>query len=78
MPGATARRVAAPAVPRPWKASMMPQTVPKRPMKGAMAAMVASQVMRCSMAVRASLEAVWAERSRAMGLRGRPRPEVWR
>src|ERR1039458_10671903 len=29
MPGATARRVAPPAVPRPWKASMMPQTVPK-------------------------------------------------
>ena len=46
MPGATARRVAAPAVPRPWKASMMPMTVPKRPMKGAIAAMVASQVMR--------------------------------
>ena len=35
MPGATARRVAAPAVPRPWKASMMPMTVPKRPTKGA-------------------------------------------
>ena len=33
MPGATARRVAAPAVPRPWKASMMPMTVPKRPTK---------------------------------------------
>src|ERR1700721_2651048 len=34
IPGATARRVAAPAVPRPWKASMMPMTVPKSPMKG--------------------------------------------
>ena len=78
MPGATARRVAAPAVPRPWKASMMPMTVPKRPMKGAMAAMVASQVMRLSIAVRASLEAVCAARSRATGLRGRPRPPVWR
>ena len=33
MPGATARSVAAPAVPRPWKASMMPMTVPKRPTK---------------------------------------------
>ena len=58
MPGATARRVAAPAVPRPWKASMMPMTVPKRPMKGAIAAMVASQVMRLSIVVRASLDAV--------------------
>ena len=56
MPGATARRVAAPAVPRPWKASMMPMTVPKSPMNGAMAAMVASQVMRLSIAVRASLD----------------------
>ena len=46
MPGATARRVAAPAVPRPWKASMMPMTVPKRPTKVAPLAMVASQVMR--------------------------------
>ena len=33
MPGATARRLAEPAVPSPEKASMMPQTVPKRPMK---------------------------------------------
>ena len=35
MPGATARRVAAPAVPSPRKALTMPMTVPKRPMKGA-------------------------------------------
>ena len=78
MPGATARRVAAPAVPRPWKASMMPMTVPRRPMKGATAAMVASHVMRCSMLVRASLDAIWAARSRASGLRGMPRPPDWR
>src|SRR5580704_10550121 len=57
---------------------MMPITVPKRPMNGAMAAMVASHVMRLSIAVRASLEAVCAARSSAMGLRGRPRPAVWR
>ena len=78
MPGATARRVAAPAVPRPWKASMMPMTVPKRPTNVAPLAMVASQVMRVSMAVRASEEAVWAARSRAAGLRGVPRPPLWR
>ena len=78
MPGATARRVAAPAVPSPWKASMIPMTVPKSPMKGAIAAMVASHVMRLSIAVRASLEAVWAARSSATGLRGRPRPPFCR
>ena len=78
MPGATARRVAAPAVPRPWKASMMPMTVPKRPTKVAPLAMVASQVMRVSMAVSASEDAVWAARSRAAGLRGVPRPPLWR
>ncbi len=78
MPGATARRVAAPAVPRPWKASTMPMTVPKRPTKVADCAMVASQVMRLSMRVRASLEAVSEARSRAWGLRGMPRPADWR
>ena len=41
-------------------------------------AMVASQVMRLSIAVRASQEAVWAARSRATGLRGMPRPPVCR
>src|SRR3981081_3613591 len=72
--GGRAGEGAAPAVPRPWKASMMPMTVPKSPMNGAMAAMVASQVMRLSIAVRASLAAVWAARSSAVGLRGMPRP----
>src|ERR1700677_1107337 len=43
IPGATARRVAPPAVPRPWKASMMPQTVPNSPMNGVTAAVMASQ-----------------------------------
>src|SRR6185437_153999 len=78
MPGATARRVAAPAVPRPWKASMMPMTVPKRPMKGAHCAVVASQVMRRSMMVSDSEAAVWAARSRAWGLGAVPRPPAWR
>ncbi len=59
---------AAPAVPRPWKASMMPMTVPKRPTKVAPSAMVASQVMRLSIAVRASQEAVCAARSSASGI----------
>src|SRR5258708_33011755 len=45
MPGATARRLAEPEVPRPEKASMMPQTVPKRPMKGATPAGGGSQDM---------------------------------
>ena len=78
MPGATERRVAAPAVPRPWKASMMPMTVPKRPTKVAPLAMVASHVMLDSIVVRASEDAVWAARSMAMGLRGVPRPPLWR
>ena len=43
-----------------------------------MLAMVASQVMRSSISVSASLEAVAAARSRPTELRGRPRPLVWR
>ncbi len=43
IPGATARNVAAPAVPSPWKASMIPQTVPNRPMNGVTAPVIASQ-----------------------------------
>ena len=57
-PGATARKVAAPAVPRPWKASMMPQTVPKRPMNGVTAPVVASQGSRFSRRVSSSDEAI--------------------
>src|SRR6266478_3245887 len=45
MPGATARRLAEPAAPKPEKASMMPQTVPNRPMNGVTEPVVASQVM---------------------------------
>src|SRR3984957_4314081 len=45
MPGATARKLAEPAAPRPEKASMMPQTVPKRPIKGETEPVVASQDM---------------------------------
>src|SRR5438552_2492472 len=43
IPGATARNVAAPAVPRPWNASIMPQTVPNRPINGVTAPVIASQ-----------------------------------
>src|SRR5690349_13859528 len=42
MPGATARRVAAPAVPSPWNASIIPQTVPNKPTNGVTAAVMAS------------------------------------
>src|SRR5450755_969522 len=57
-PGATARKVAAPAVPSPWKASMIPRTVPKRPMKGVTAPVVASQGRRLSRRVSSSEEAI--------------------
>jgi len=46
--------------------------VPKSPMNGEMAPMVASQVRRCSMKVRASLDADCAVRSSAVILRGGP------
>src|SRR5580693_6767620 len=42
IPGATARSVAAPAVPNPWNASIMPQTVPNNPMKGVTEPVMAS------------------------------------
>ncbi len=45
MPGATARSVALPAKPSAEKASMMPHTVPNRPMNGQTLAVVASQFM---------------------------------
>ena len=45
MPGATARKLAAPALPRPEKASITPHTVPKRPMNGVTEPVVASQAM---------------------------------
>jgi len=72
MPGATARSVAAPAVPRPWKASMMPQTVPKRPMKGVTAAVMASQGRLRSKRVTSSEAAICNARCRAGMLGGPP------
>ena len=57
MPGATARRLAAPALPRPEKASMMPQTVPNRPMNGETEPVVASQDMPFSARRTSSAEA---------------------
>ncbi len=50
----------------------MPMTVPKRPTKVLMDAMVASQVRRDSRRVNASLEADWAARSSVVTLRGGP------
>ena len=55
MPGATARRLAAPAVPSCWNASMMPHTVPNRPMNGDTVAVVASKFMLRSSRVSSSL-----------------------
>ena len=43
MPGATARRLAAPASPSPVNASMIPHTVPNNPMNGVTDPVVASQ-----------------------------------
>src|ERR1700732_5174545 len=57
MPGATARRLAAPALPRPEKASIMPHTVPKRPMNGATDPVVASHDMPFSTRRTSSAEA---------------------
>jgi hypothetical protein len=41
IPGATTARVADPRIPIPRKASMIPHTVPKRPMKGVVEPVVA-------------------------------------
>ena len=40
-PGATTARLAEPVCPMPWKALMMPITVPNRPMNGAALPVVA-------------------------------------
>src|SRR3984893_17750643 len=45
MPGATARRLAAPAVASPEKASMIPEIFPKRPLNGDTDLVVSSQDM---------------------------------
>src|SRR5579859_2662645 len=57
IPGATARRLAAPAAPNPENASMMPHTVPKRPMNGATEPVVASHDMPFSTRRTSSAEA---------------------
>ena len=43
IPGATTARLALPVCPILWKELMIPQTVPKRPMKGPVLPVVASQ-----------------------------------
>src|SRR5579863_2092220 len=58
IPGATARKVAAPLVPRPWKASIIPQTVPNSPMNGVTAPVIASQGRFLSKRVICSEEAI--------------------
>ncbi len=57
---------------------MMPITVPKSPTNGLIDAIVASQVMRRSRVLIASLAAVCAERSSGARLRGGPDPPVCR
>ncbi len=44
MPGATTASEALPVVPIPWKAPIIPQTVPNRPIKGAVEPVVARKV----------------------------------
>ena len=56
MPGATARKVAAPEVPRPWKASIIPQTVPNSPMNGVTAPVVASLARKAEAIRQAELD----------------------
>src|SRR6185312_10555958 len=68
IPGATARRVAAPAVPRPWKASMMPHTVPNSPTKGVTAPVIASHGRLRSKRVSSSEFAICMARWMASGL----------
>src|SRR5215813_7848384 len=45
IPGATARREAAPALPNPENASIIPQTVPNNPLNGVTEPVVASHVI---------------------------------
>ncbi len=78
MPGATARRLALPARPRPWKASMIPHTVPNSPMNGVTVAVVASQFMcRSSLAI-SSLSPSCSVRSSATRFFTVPRDLIWR
>src|SRR5712692_6723407 len=78
IPGATARKVAAPAVPRPWNASMIPQTVPKRPTKGVTAPVIASHVTLRSSRVIPSEEAICMDRWMAGRLWMPPVVPIWR
>ena len=74
MPGATLRRDAVPAVPRPRNASMIPQTVPNSPMKGVTAPVVASQVSQRSKRVSSDDVAICSARSTDSRLRIRGLP----
>src|SRR5207302_10912450 len=67
IPGATARRVAAPLVPSPWNASMMPHTVPNKPTNGVTAPVIASQGRFLSNRVISSDEAICIARWTANG-----------
>src|SRR5437763_1651379 len=62
IPGATARSVAAFALPRLANDVMTPQTVPKSPMNGATEAVVARKFIRFSSRVSCALAARWTVR----------------
>ena len=65
MPGATTSRLVEPEAPMPWKAPMIPNTVPNNPIKGVTAAAVARNVMRRSSLFTSTLEARSSARSTA-------------
>ena len=75
MPGATTARFAEPMRPMSPKASMMPQTVPKSPMKGVTLAVVARKLRRRSSRVTSTPAARASERESDSRLRtvGLPR-----
>src|SRR5208282_5473019 len=78
IPGATARKVAAPAVPRPWKASMIPQTVPNNPINGVTAPVIASHGTLRSRRVISSEDAICMARWIATRLWMPPVIPIWR
>src|SRR5215468_11146050 len=67
MPGATARSVAALALPRLANEVITPQTVPKRPTNGATEGVVARKFIRLSRRVSCAVAACWTIRCKTPG-----------
>ena len=78
IPGATARRLAAPAVVNCWNASIMPQTVPNNPMNGETPAVVASNAHVALQARDFFAHPNCRVRSSANGFVTLPRDFIWR